>query len=260
MTAFLYKRNNPALITMIIWLVGSFIWTPISYIFIDKAAYMWISSFHMAWSGSLYTLIGTSIGELFLPISLYVLVVRKYFPNGIVDTESPNRYYKWMLITLVIGTYFLLVPNVTYEYAISNHLFLGATFIVVGLCEEYAYRGVLIRAFKDWLGVIPGVILGAVLFGLSHWADLMQGELLFSSGWFSGIMGASLVGLVLGIIVWRSGSILWAVYLHFMYDWRPWHYGNPNWVLNFHIPWLGNNISILVMGLIGAEILRFFTV
>jgi len=258
MTMLLRKRSSPTIIAIAIWLIDCFIWTPICFNYIDKTINTWFSAYDSYWWSGLSMFIGTIIGELFLPILLYIFVARKYFQNRVVNTRSPNRYYSWVLMVFLIGTYFFFVPNYTYEYDLSNHLILGATFMGVGLCEEYAYRGVITRAFKEWFGVIPAVILGAILFSSSHWAELIvqSRQQFLSPNWLSGMAGNLLFGLVFGIVVWRSGSILWAAYLHFMNDWQSWTYGNPNWAMSFHIPWLGSDLGILVIGLMGAEILR----
>ena len=41
--------------------------------------------------------------------------------------------------------------------------------ITAGVCEEFVYRGYLMRQFSAWLGApVPGLLLSALVFGLGH--------------------------------------------------------------------------------------------
>lgn len=79
-------------------------------------------------------------------------------------------------------------------------LSLIATVIVPALVEEFAFRGIILGSLKKF-GEGFAVIVSSVLFGLMH-------------GNFEQIPFAFLVGLVLGFITVKSGSIWIAVLIH----------------------------------------------
>ena len=68
------------------------------------------------------------------------------------------------------------------EMYADNPLFLVLAAVVTGpLAEELLYRGVLYRGLKALIGVLPGALLSAAIFGLLHMNPLQ--------GVFAGIMG-----------------------------------------------------------------------
>lgn len=66
-------------------------------------------------------------------------------------------------------------------HGIAEGLAWIALSISAGVCEEFAYRGYLLRQFSAWLGApVPGMLLSALVFGLGHayqgpWQALLIG-------------------------------------------------------------------------------------
>jgi membrane protease YdiL (CAAX protease family) len=79
---------------------------------------------------------------------------------------------------------------------------------LVGLVEEFLYRGLVYQAFEEWLGIrwaIWGSSVGFVL-----WHIFGQGVLVGGAAFF--------VGLVFALIRWRAGGIIGLIFLHGLYD------------------------------------------
>ncbi|MCL6642470.1 MAG: CPBP family intramembrane metalloprotease [Candidatus Bipolaricaulota bacterium] len=69
------------------------------------------------------------------------------------------------------------------------------------ISEELAFRGVILQGLRSRLGAISAVTVTAVLFGVIH-LDILQG------------LGAIVIGLYLGYLTVRSGSIVPAMVAH----------------------------------------------
>lgn len=189
----------------------------------------------------------------------YFLVAR---PLKIRPVFGEAKGYKRMVtLCLCIGiTYVFVSPFDTIFTAINGIGIL--TYLITGLSEEWVYRGVLTRVFKENLSLIWAIVISSVLFALSHWAEVIfvDGQLPFSKGDFISLGQDLLFGLVFGVMAWRSRSIIWVAFLHCMADWQPYREPGRQWMLDFHFPWLQlGYLQIYVIGLIGAEVIGFFT-
>jgi membrane protease YdiL (CAAX protease family) len=79
-----------------------------------------------------------------------------------------------------------------------------AIVILAPLCEEPIFRGFVMRGWLRY-GFVAGVVGSGTLFGLQH-AQL------------AGLIPLSVVGIVLGIAVFRAGSIVPGMVLHAVYN------------------------------------------
>jgi membrane protease YdiL (CAAX protease family) len=111
-----------------------------------------------------------------------------------------------------------------------------AGFLLVGLFEEYGFRGYLqftlargINGIYDWLGSYGtqatgqrsngrnalGFWISALLvsfgFGIMHSTNAGESPI--------GMLSAGLVGLVFCLSLWRTGSLWWAIGFHAAWDW-----------------------------------------
>ena len=86
-------------------------------------------------------------------------------------------------------------------------LLLFATAIVPAICEELFFRGLLFRALKTTMPAAGTIVSTAVLFGAFH--------LISSSGLsLSRLLPTTAMGLVLGWVAYRSGSVIPGILLH----------------------------------------------
>ena len=73
--------------------------------------------------------------------------------------------------------------------------------VVPAVCEELAFRGFIFGGLLRQQGVLRAIVVSAILFGFAH-AFLQQS------------ITASIMGLVLGLIAWRTGGVLCTILVH----------------------------------------------
>lgn len=78
--------------------------------------------------------------------------------------------------------------------------------VLAGLGEEMLFRGILQQALQGWLGAWPGLLLASIAFGVAHWVNRTY------------MIFACIMGLYLGVLYWRTGSLLVPVIVHALYD------------------------------------------
>ncbi len=83
--------------------------------------------------------------------------------------------------------------------------------VLAAVCEELAFRGYLQTALQARMGPLRAVAASAVIFGLFH---LVLGNVLVLERFFA----STLMGLILGWLCWRSGSVFPGMLLHAMHN------------------------------------------
>ena len=73
--------------------------------------------------------------------------------------------------------------------------------IVPAICEEIAFRGFIFGGLSNDNGVVRAILVSSLFFGMSH-------------GVLQQSISATIMGLGLGIIAWRSGSVLCTIVFH----------------------------------------------
>jgi len=97
----------------------------------------------------------------------------------------------------------------------------GLTFVLVGLAEEFSFRGYLQYTLTTGIGFWPSAILLSLLFGLAHTGN--PGESRF------GLLSVVLFGLLFCLILRRTGNLWWPVGFHAGWDWgQTFFYGVPD--------------------------------
>lgn len=71
------------------------------------------------------------------------------------------------------------------------------------VCEELAFRGFIFGGLLRKQGMLRAIVVSSLLFGFTH-AVLQQS------------IAASLMGLVLGLIAWRTGGVFCTILVHFV--------------------------------------------
>ena len=88
--------------------------------------------------------------------------------------------------------------------------FMGMAVLVAPLVEETIFRGYLFPLFAKWFGLVPGIAVTGVLFGLMHGYQL---------GWAWAIVGALIgVGIVFTVVRARAQSTLASFLMHLGYN------------------------------------------
>jgi len=86
-----------------------------------------------------------------------------------------------------------------------------AAFVIVGLGEEFAFRGYLQFTLTTGMGFWPAAVLLSALFALAHSAN--PGESKF------GLLSVVCFGLLFCLFLRRTGNLWWAVGFHAGWDW-----------------------------------------
>ncbi len=73
--------------------------------------------------------------------------------------------------------------------------------IVPAICEEIAFRGFIFGGLSNDNGVLRAILVSSLFFGMSH-------------GVLQQSISATIMGLGLGIIAWRSGSVICTIVFH----------------------------------------------
>lgn len=93
------------------------------------------------------------------------------------------------------------------ERILSGDIWIGYTVfalaITPALCEELLFRGYLQRQFERSFGIVGGIITTGILFGLYHFR-------------LSQAIPLAALGIFLGWLAWRTGSLWVPVVIHFL--------------------------------------------
>ena len=166
------------------------------------------------------------VGTLTLFIGLYVarpLRSRRRVAAQL-RLRSPRRYLPWLTVAvamkLIFGVSGLvlheglaaqeLLPRLPDDSDVVSAAFLAdplgpvalflAAAILAPVIEEFAFRGRMLHALEHSLGVVAAIVLSTLAFSLLHGRIDAVHHLVF--------------GLFAGWVVWRTGSIWTAVYMH----------------------------------------------
>jgi len=83
---------------------------------------------------------------------------------------------------------------------------IAAIAVLAGVGEEMLFRGIIQQGLQGWLGPWPGLLLASFAFGAAHWVT--RSYMIF----------ACVMGLYLGLLYWRTDSLLVPVIVHALYD------------------------------------------
>jgi uncharacterized protein len=112
----------------------------------------------------------------------------------------------------------LAIHGATIVYATAAW---AITFVVVGLAEEFCFRGYLQFTLTTGIGFWPSAILLSSLFGIAHISN--PGESRY------GLLSVVLFGLLFCLFLRRTGNLWWAVGFHAGWDWgQTFFYGVPD--------------------------------
>jgi membrane protease YdiL (CAAX protease family) len=112
-----------------------------------------------------------------------------------------------------LGIHGSTIPLATLAWAVA--------FILVGLGEEFSFRGYLQFTLTTGIGFWPSSILLSLLFGLAHSGNPGESK--------AGLLSVVLFGLLFCLFLRRTGNLWWAVGFHAGWDWgQTFFYGVPD--------------------------------
>lgn len=95
------------------------------------------------------------------------------------------------------------------------------TFVLVGLAEEFSFRGYLQYTLTTGIGFWPAAILLSALFGLAHSRNPGEST--------AGLLSVVMFALMFCLFLRRRGNLWWAVGFHAGWDWgQTFFYGVPD--------------------------------
>lgn len=94
---------------------------------------------------------------------------------------------------------------------ISATIAWSLAFVIVGLAEEFSFRGYLQYTLTTGMGFWPAAIVMSLLFGLAHKGN--AGET------YLGLISVVVFGLVFCLVLRRTGNLWWVVGFHAGWDW-----------------------------------------
>jgi uncharacterized protein len=144
--------------------------------------------------------------------------VRKLFTGLVVGFVALSALL--LLIRLFHGV--SLGPTTLTGARVIRYAVLWAVaFLLVGITEEFLFRGYTLYTFASGIGFWPAAGVLSTLFGAIH---LQNG----GENWI-GVLGAIATAFVFAFSLWRSGSLWFAVGLHASWDWaESFFYGVPD--------------------------------
>lgn len=106
----------------------------------------------------------------------------------------------------------LFESNVKSSFAeLSLPLKLACLAVVPAVCEEFTFRGFLMSTFRKRVHAVWAILITAVLFGLFH--VFVRDSLMFER-----MLPSTLLGILLGIVCVRTGSVLPGMLLHVLHN------------------------------------------
>jgi membrane protease YdiL (CAAX protease family) len=164
-------------------------------------------------------------------------VVLHYFQWSSVEAESIRTVlrivtaliYWWILKPLILSRspeltsfrspifflallLFLSIPVLVGNYQLTGNvaILFAVTSLPVAIKEEFLFRGILQNLLTGRLGALKAILITNLVFTLWHVGVWSPSVWVFSQ--------IFLAGVLLGLVYWRSGSIMAVIVLHTVYD------------------------------------------
>lgn len=126
-----------------------------------------------------------------------------------------------LLMLHVPGDYSLGVISTHGAGLVKHALQWGLVFVVVACAEEFLMRGYAQFTLGKGIGFWPAAIILSFLFGFAHHGNIGEDMV--------GLMSAGLIGMFFAFTLWRTGSLAFAVGMHFMWDYcESFIFGTPD--------------------------------
>lgn len=177
-------------------------------------------------SGIAYTDLGESGVNLFLGagLSLIVGAVLLAITTTLLGWWRPALFdrhraaHKWPIIAPAIMVVALLVNLVSTDWGSYDGAFFAASIVLllVGFTEELTTRGLLLVGLRSRLSEVWVWFLTSALFGLMHLVNAVSGQALAPT--LQQVALAFGAGTIFYILRRVTGSLIWAMVLHGLWD------------------------------------------
>lgn len=163
-----------------------------------------------------------------LVLAIIALIIVLLSKNHYIFSDKKENIFKSVFVGLPIFalSVFIFAGNAadvlkTGNVNIYNVLSLILYTITIGITEEFFCRAWLLNEFLErygnsYKGVIKCIVVSALLFGLIHWTNVLNGQTVLETA--TQIVQATAIGVVLGAIYYRTKNIWSVVFLHAFWD------------------------------------------
>jgi len=167
------------------------------------------------WSGKIYAITGSLI---------FYFLFSKAFTNYdyITFKQNSNSLQAKFKVIAILFIFAFIFALICFRESAEKFEYFMFQFTMPGIDEEIAYRGIMLGLLSNSLrpkvhiGSLsignPAVLITSVLFGLAHSFGI-DNEWNISQNWFE-FINVFLVGLLLGWMTIKSGSILMSILSH----------------------------------------------
>ena len=160
----------------------------------------------------------------FLSILLYLTILWQFGWLRSAGFQTLGRWQAWLIVLIAsVFEVALAIRSINGHFEWLNLIILASpsTYLLVGLFEEIAFRGLILYAFlhlwgDTYRGVLKSVFISSLLFGIGHLATIFTGNTVLgalcqtASSTISGVLYAALV---------LYGWSIWPVVIgHFLTD------------------------------------------
>ena len=189
-----------------------------------------VRAFQAAQPKGVITPIGQIFGEglviLFLIISALIMTTiekRSFADYGLPLSQAfGKRFWQGVPLGLAMLSLLMALIGIFHGFSLGGFAIAGAAaikygvlyalgFILVGIFEEFSFRGYMQSTLASGMGFWPAAIVLAILFGAVHLNN--KGEAIY------GAVMAGSFGLVAAFTLRRTGNIWFAIGMHSSWDW-----------------------------------------
>ncbi|MEV8213236.1 CPBP family intramembrane glutamic endopeptidase [Leifsonia sp. NPDC077715] len=203
-------------------------------------------------SGIPYTAWGDSAGNLFFGagLSLIVASVALAITTSLLGWWRPALFeaersrHRWPILVPILMALLAVVSLLLTDWSAVDLPFFAAAVVLllVGFTEELTARGLLLVGLRSRLGEGWVWFLTSLLFGLMHGVNILLGQDVFAT--VIQIVFAFTAGTVFYIVRRVTGTLIWAMVLHAVWDFSQFlvGYGDPSPyapIVNVFVPVIG---------------------
>lgn len=177
-------------------------------------------------TGIPYDTWGDSAGNLFLGagVSLIVATVLLALTTSLLGWwrpalfEAQRSHHKWPIFVPILVVVAVVMNLAGTDWGAYSGAFLGASLVLllVGFTEELVHRGLLLTALRSRLSEVWVWLISSTLFAVMHFVNILLGSPV--AGTVSQVGAAFLGGTAFYIVRRVTGSLVWAMVLHGVWD------------------------------------------
>lgn len=156
------------------------------------------------------------LGLLSVLLLIYLLRTRIGAEIGLGVRPAVPASRMWFYLPLVILVCVPFTGGLRGDLTLLLVATIIAHYVFVGFLEEVLFRGMLLRALLDQGKPIRAVGITAVTFGIGHLTSMLIGQ--GGTDTALQIINAIIVGLVLTLVVFLTGSLHMAIVIHVLYN------------------------------------------